>query len=64
VTADAVTIALAPTAVAATTESVSGAASRPVDAEGPEHHIASDKFSTSTNNGGPWTPSTKRSSAA
>jgi hypothetical protein len=56
VTADAVTIALAPNAVAATSQSVSGAASRPVDAEGPEHHIASDKFSTSTNNGGPWTP--------
>ncbi len=35
VTADAVTIALAPNAVAATTQSVSGVASRPVDAEGP-----------------------------
>jgi hypothetical protein len=56
VTADTVTIALAPNAVAATAQSVSGAASTPVDAEGPEHHIASDKFSTSTNNGGPWTP--------
>ncbi|WNG25659.1 hypothetical protein F0U62_17780 [Cystobacter fuscus] len=56
VTADAVTIALAPNAVATTAQSVSGAVSRPVDAEGPEHHIASDKFSTSTNNGGPWTP--------
>jgi hypothetical protein len=56
VTADAVTIALAPNAVAATAQSVRGATSSPVDAEGPEHHIASDKFSTSTNNGGPWTP--------
>jgi len=56
VSADAVTIALAPNAVAATAQGVTGAASRPVDAEGPEHHIASDKFSTSTNNGGPWTP--------
>jgi hypothetical protein len=56
VTADAVTIALAPNAVAVTAQSVYGAASSPVDAEGPEHHIASDKFSTSTNNGGPWTP--------
>lgn len=56
VTADAVTIALAPNAVAATAQNVSGATSRPVDAEGPEHHIASDKFSTSANNGGPWTP--------
>ncbi|WP_224249703.1 AHH domain-containing protein [Hyalangium gracile] len=56
VTADAVTIALAPNAVASTAEGLSGAASGPVDAEGPWHHIASDKFSTSTNNGGPWTP--------
>ncbi|WP_218920841.1 AHH domain-containing protein [Melittangium boletus] len=56
VTADALTIALAPNAVATTAQSMKGAASRPVDAEGPEHHIASDKFSTSTNNGGPWTP--------
>ncbi|MBJ6765018.1 AHH domain-containing protein [Myxococcaceae bacterium JPH2] len=56
VTAHAVTITLAPTAVAATAQSVSGAASSPVDVEGPEHHIASDKFSTSSNNGGPWTP--------
>ena len=56
VTAAAVIITLAPNVVAATAQSVNGAASRPVDAEGPEHHIASDKFSTSTNNGGPWTP--------
>lgn len=56
VTADAVTIALVPNAVAATAQNVSGAASRPVEVEGPEHHIASDKFSTSANNGGPWTP--------
>ncbi|RKI04103.1 AHH domain-containing protein [Corallococcus sp. AB038B] len=28
----------------------------PVDVPGPKHHIASDKFSTSTANGGPWTP--------
>ncbi len=56
VTADAVTIALAPHASTATAQSVGGAASKPVDAEGPEHHIASDKFSTSTHSGGPWTP--------
>ncbi len=56
VTANAVTTTVAPNAVAATAQSVSGADSRPVDAEGPWHHIASDKFSTSTNNGGPWTP--------
>jgi hypothetical protein len=56
VTADAVTIALAPNAVAATAQSVSGAASRPVDAEGPEHHIATDKWTEATHSGGPWTP--------
>nr|WP_244981450.1 AHH domain-containing protein [Corallococcus exercitus] len=28
----------------------------PVEVPGPKHHIASDKFSTSTANGGPWTP--------
>jgi hypothetical protein len=56
VTADAVTIALAPNAVAATVQSVSGAASRPVDAEGPEHHIATDKWIDATHSGGPWTP--------
>ncbi|RKI59069.1 hypothetical protein D7X55_26185 [Corallococcus sp. AB049A] len=32
------------------------AAGGPVDVPGPKHHIASDKFSTSTANGGPWTP--------
>ena len=32
------------------------AAGGPVDVKGPKHHIASDKFSTSTANGGPWTP--------
>jgi len=56
VTADAVTIALAPNAVVATAQSVSGAASRPVDAEGPEHHIATDKWTEATHSGGPWTP--------
>jgi hypothetical protein len=28
----------------------------PVEVPGPTHHIASDKFSKSTANGGPWTP--------
>nr|WP_253899644.1 AHH domain-containing protein [Corallococcus carmarthensis] len=32
------------------------AAGGPVEVPGPKHHIASDKFSTSTANGGPWTP--------
>ena len=60
VTADAVTIALAPNAVAATAQSVSGAVSRPVDAEGPEHHIATDKWTDATHSGGPWTPKFQR----
>jgi hypothetical protein len=56
VTADAVTIALAPNAVAATAQSMEGAASGPVDAEGHEHHIATDKWTEATHSGGPWTP--------
>ena len=56
VTADAITIALAPNAVAATAQSVDGAAARPVDVEGPEHHIATDKWTEATHSGGPWTP--------
>jgi hypothetical protein len=56
VTAEAVTITLAPNAVAATSQSVSGAASRPVDAEWREHHIATDKWNEATHSGGPWTP--------
>jgi hypothetical protein len=60
VTADAVTIALAPNAVAMTAQSASGAASRPVDVEGPEHHIATDKWTDATHSGGPWTPRFKQ----
>ncbi len=60
VTTNAVTITLAPNAVAATAQSVYGAASRPVDAEGPEHHIASDKWTDATHSGGPWTPKFQR----
>jgi hypothetical protein len=60
VAADAVTIALAPNAVAATAQSMGGAASRPVDAEGPEHHIATDKWTDATHSGGPWTPKFQR----
>ena len=56
VTAEAVTIALAPNAVASTAEGLRGAASSPVDAEGPEHHIATDKWTDATHSGGPWTP--------
>ena len=60
VTADAVTIALAPNAVAATAQSVHGAAASPVDAAGPEHHIATDKWTDATHSGGPWTPKFKQ----
>jgi hypothetical protein len=56
VAADAVTITLAPNAAASTAEGLRGAASRPVDAEGPEHHIATDKWTDATHSGGPWTP--------
>ena len=56
VTADVITIALAPNAVAATTQGVYGVAPRPVDAEGPEHHLATDKWTEATHSGGPWTP--------
>ncbi len=60
VTADAVTIALAPNAVAATAQSMRGAAAGPVEAEGPEHHIATDKWTDATHSGGPWTPKFKQ----
>jgi hypothetical protein len=56
VTAEAITIVLAPNAVAATAQSVRGTASGPVDTEGPEHHIATDKWTDATHSGGPWTP--------
>jgi len=56
VTADAVTMVLAPNAVASTAQSVLGAASSPVDVEGPEHHIATDKWDKATHSSGPWTP--------
>ncbi len=34
----------------------SGAVSAPVEAEGPEHHIATNKWWDATHSGGPWTP--------
>ncbi|HZI10660.1 MAG TPA: AHH domain-containing protein, partial [Myxococcus sp.] len=46
----AVTVTLAPGAVAMV------AASGPVEGEGPEHHIATNKNSDSDVRGGPWTP--------
>lgn len=56
VSTDAITMSLAPSAVSATAQSLRGAASNPVDAEGPEHHIATDKWDKATHSGGPWTP--------
>jgi hypothetical protein len=56
VTADAVTIVLAPNAVAATAQNAYGAASTPVDAEWRDHHIATDKWTEATHSSGPWTP--------
>ncbi|RKH15862.1 hypothetical protein D7X74_17145 [Corallococcus sp. CA047B] len=55
VSAEAVTIALAPGAVAMAVNGGNGGGSAPTDKGGAWHHIASDKFSTSTHNGGPWT---------
>jgi hypothetical protein len=56
VTGEAVIVALAPGAVAMTAQATSGVAAAPVEAEGPLHHIATDKWWDSTDNGGPWSP--------
>lgn len=56
VTAEGVTLALAPHAMAATAQRSLGTAAGPVNAEGPEHHIATDKWLDATHSGGPWTP--------
>jgi hypothetical protein len=56
VSGEAVTVALAPNAVAMTARSIGGAAAAPVDAEGHDHHIATNKWWKSTNNAGPWSP--------
>ncbi|HEX8698494.1 MAG TPA: AHH domain-containing protein, partial [Myxococcaceae bacterium] len=56
VSADAVTIALAPNAVASVAKGLHGAAAGPVDTEGHVHHIATDKWTEATHSGGPWTP--------
>ncbi len=52
----AVSIALAPGAVAMMAQGASAAASGLVDAEGHEHHIATNKWWDSTSSGGPWSP--------
>ena len=56
VTGEAVTMALASSAVSTTAWGMGGTAVGPVDAKGHEHHIATDKWWDSTNNDGPWSP--------
>ncbi|MCP3162131.1 AHH domain-containing protein [Myxococcus qinghaiensis] len=53
VSGGAVTVALAPDAVAWT---MAGTVAAPVDAEGHDHHIATNKWWKSTNKAGPWSP--------
>jgi hypothetical protein len=50
-----ITIALDPDALASTARGPV-AATEPVEAEGHEHHIATNKFGKATHSGGPWTP--------
>ncbi len=50
-----ITIGLDPGAVAVTARGTSAAASGPVDAQGHEHHIATNKWKDATHSGGPWT---------
>ena len=56
VSGEAVTVALAPNAVALTARAMGGAAAGPVDQEGHDHHIATNKWWKSTTNAGPWSP--------
>jgi hypothetical protein len=56
VSGEAVTVALAPDAVAMTARAMGGAAAGPVDQDGHDHHIATNKWWKSTNNAGPWSP--------
>ena len=60
VSGEAVTVALAPTAVAMTARAMGGAAAAPVDAKGHDHHIATNKWWKSANNEGPWSPKFQR----
>ncbi|WP_375755937.1 AHH domain-containing protein [Corallococcus exercitus] len=51
-----ITLVLAPNAVAMSARDDKSPIASGTDAEGPEHHIASNKFWTATNRGGPWSP--------
>ncbi|XXF78673.1 AHH domain-containing protein [Myxococcaceae bacterium GXIMD 01537] len=59
VTGESVTIALAPSALDLAARAVGGAAAAPVDEEGHNHHIATDKWWKSANSDGPWSPQFK-----
>ncbi len=56
VTGEAITLSLAPGAVAMAARGMGAGAAGPVDARGHDHHIATDKWWDSTDNGGPWSP--------
>ncbi|NVJ04577.1 AHH domain-containing protein [Myxococcus sp. AM001] len=56
VSGEVVTVTLAPVAVAMTARAMGGAAAVPVDREGHNHHIATDKWWKSTKKAGPWSP--------
>ncbi len=60
VSGEAVTVALAPNAVAMTARAMGGTAAAPVDVEGHDHHIATNKWWKSTNDEGPWSPRFQR----
>jgi len=60
VTGEAVTVALAPGAVAMAARAMGGVAAAPVDKEGHNHHIATDKWWKSTRGEGPWSPRFQR----
>ncbi len=59
-TGEAITVALAPGALAMAARATGGAAGGPVDEAGHDHHIATDKWWDSPNNGGPWSPQFQR----
>jgi hypothetical protein len=60
VTGEAVTVALAPGALAMAAHAMGGAAAAPVDEASHNHHIATDKWWDSPNNDGPWSPRFKQ----
>ena len=51
-----VTLVLAPNAVAMSARDDKGPVASGADADGHEHHIASNKWWSATNRGGPWSP--------